>query len=62
MPLVQVQVQVSVQLPQEELSPPKRQAWELPVVREELRELSALWALEKLVVELRVASEELPVV
>ncbi len=44
----QVRVQVSVQLPREEVSPPKGQAWELPAVRELLREQSALWAQEKL--------------
>ena len=48
MPLVLVLV--SVQLSQEEPSPPKGLVWELPVVREELRELSALWVLERLVV------------
>ena len=48
MPLVLVLV--SVQLPQEEPSPPKELAWELPAVREVLRELSALWVLERLVV------------
>ena len=45
---VLVQVRVSVQLPLEEASPPKGLAWELPAVREKLRELSALWAQEKL--------------
>ena len=50
MPLVQVRALVSVQLPLEEASPPKGQAWERPAVRELLRELSALWAQEKLVV------------
>ena len=45
---VRVQVRVSVQLPREEASPPKGLAWELPVARELLRELSALWAQEKL--------------
>ena len=39
---------VSVQLPPEEVSPPKGQAWELPAVRELLRELSALGVQEKL--------------
>ena len=50
MPLVRVLVQarVSVQLSLEEASPPKGQAWERPAVREELRELSALWVQEKL--------------
>ena len=52
MPLVRVLVQararVSVQLPPEEASPPKGQAWELPAAREVLRELSALWVQEKL--------------
>ena len=42
------QVRVLVQVPQEEASPPKGLAWELPAVREELREQSALWAQEKL--------------
>ena len=46
MPLVQVQV--SVQLPREEASPSKGLAWKLPAARELLRELSALWAQEKL--------------
>ena len=41
MPLVRALV--SVQLPLEEASPPKGLAWELPAVREELREQSALW-------------------
>ena len=50
MPLVLVQARVSVQLPQEEVSPPQGQAWERPAVRELLLELSALWAQEKLVV------------
>ena len=44
----QVRALVSVQLPREEVSPPQGQAWELPAVRELLRELSALWAQEKL--------------
>ena len=50
MPLVLVLVlaRVSVQLPREEVSPPQGQDWEQPAVREELRELSALWAQEKL--------------
>ena len=55
MPLVQVRALVSVQLPLvsvqlplEEASPPKGLAWELPAVQELLRELSALWAQEKL--------------
>ena len=43
-----VWARVSVQLPLEEASPPKGLAWELPAVREKLRELSALWAQEKL--------------
>ena len=42
------QVQVSVQLPREGASPSKGLAWELPAARELLRELSALWAQEKL--------------
>ena len=46
--LVLMQARVSVQLPLEEASPPKGQAWELPAVRELLRELFALWAQEKL--------------
>ena len=46
--MLQVQVRVSVQLPLEEASPPKGLAWELPAVRELLRELSALWVQEKL--------------
>ena len=45
---VLVQARVSVQLPLEEASPPKGLAWELPAARELLRELSALWAQEKL--------------
>ena len=45
---VLVQARVSVQLPREEVSPPKGLAWELPVARELLREQSALWAQEKL--------------
>lgn len=45
-----VQALVSVQLPREEGSSPQGQAWERPAVRELLRELSALWAQEKLVV------------
>ena len=44
MSLVLVQARVSVQLEREEASPPKGLAWELPAVREVLRELSALWA------------------
>ena len=49
MPQVQVLMQVSVRaLVPEEASPPKGLAWELPAVRELLRELSALWAQEKL--------------
>ena len=54
MPLVlvlvqaRVQARVSVQLPLEEVSPLQGLAWELPAVRELLRELSALWAQEKL--------------
>lgn len=50
MPLVRVRVQVrvSVQLPREEVSPPQGQDWEQPAVREVIRELSALWAQEKL--------------
>ena len=43
-----VQARVSVQLPLEEVSPLQGQAWERPAVRELLRELSALWAQEKL--------------
>ena len=43
-----VRAQVSVQLPPEEASPPQGLAWELPAVRELLRELSALWVQEKL--------------
>lgn len=46
--LVLVRARVSVQLPLEEASPPKGLAWELPAVRELLRELSALWVQEKL--------------
>ena len=46
MPLVQVRALVSVQLPREEVSPPEGLAWELTAVRE----LSVLWAQEKLVV------------
>ena len=46
--LVLVQARVSVQLPLEEASPPKGLAWERPAVRKLLRELSALWAQEKL--------------
>ena len=46
--LVRVRARVSVQLPLEEASPPKGLAWELPVARELLRELSALWVQEKL--------------
>lgn len=46
--LVRARARVSVQLPLEEASPPKGLAWELPVARELLRELSALWAQEKL--------------
>lgn len=46
--LVLVRARVSVQLPLEEASPPKGLAWELPVARELLRELSALWVQEKL--------------
>lgn len=48
---MQVQVQVSVRalvVVLEEVSPPQGQAWEQPAVRELLRELSALWAQEKL--------------
>jgi len=41
---VLVQARVSVQLPREEVSPLQGQAWERPAVRE----LSALWAQEKL--------------
>ena len=52
MPLVPVpllvQARVSVQLPLEEVSPLQGQAWERPAVRELLRELSVLWAQEKL--------------
>ena len=48
MPLVLVQARVSVQLPREEVSPPQGQASEWPAVRELLRELSVLWAQEKL--------------
>ena len=52
MPLVPVPVRVralvSVQLPPEGASPPKGLAWELPAVRELLREQPALWAQEKL--------------
>ena len=48
--MVLVQARVSVQLPLEEASPPKGLAWELPAVREELREQSELWVLERLVV------------
>ena len=54
MPLVlvlvqaRVQARVSVQLPLEEVSPLQGQAWERPAVRKLLRELSALWAQEKL--------------
>lgn len=44
----QVLVLVSVQLLREEVLPPQGQAWELPAVRELLRELSALWVQEKL--------------
>ena len=43
-----VQALVSVQLPREEGSSPQGQDWERPAVRELLRELSALWAQEKL--------------
>ena len=50
MPRVRVQARVSVQLPREEVSPPGGQAWERTAVRELLRELSVLWAQEKLVV------------
>ena len=46
--LVLVQARVSVQLPLEEASPPKGLAWERPAIQEVLRELSALWAQEKL--------------
>ena len=46
--LVLEQARVSVQLPLEEASPPKGLAWELPAIQEVLRELSALWAQEKL--------------
>ena len=46
--LVLEQARVSVQLPLEETSPPKGLAWELPAIQEVLRELSALWAQEKL--------------
>ena len=50
MPLVLVLVlaRVSVQLPREEGSSPQGKDWEQPAVRELLRELSALWAQEKL--------------
>ena len=48
MPQVLVWARVSVQLVPEEVSPPQGQAWELPVARELLRELSALWVQEKL--------------
>ena len=47
MSLVRVLVSVLALVP-EEVSPPQGQAWELPAVRELLRELSALWAQEKL--------------
>ena len=46
--LVLVQARVSVQLAPEEGSPPQGQDWEQPAVREVIRELSALWAQEKL--------------
>lgn len=46
--LVLVQARVSVQLAPEEVSPPQGQDWEQPAVREVIRELSALWAQEKL--------------
>ena len=42
------QARVSVQLPLEEVSPPKGLAWERPAMRKLLRELSALWAQEKM--------------
>ena len=48
--MVLVQARVSVQLPLEEASPLQGLAWERPAAREVLRELSALWAQEKLVV------------
>ena len=48
MPLVLVQARVSVQLPPDGASPPKGLAWELPAVRELLREQPALWGQEKL--------------
>ena len=49
MSLVRVLVSVlALVLVPEEVSPPKGLAWELPAVRELLRELSALWAQEKL--------------
>ena len=50
MPLVRVLVlaRVSGQLPGEEGASPQGQDWEQPAVRELLRELSALWAQEKL--------------
>ena len=48
MPQVLVRARVSVQLPLEEVSSPQGQAWEQPAVQELLRELSALWAQEKL--------------
>ena len=47
MPLVKALL-AWVLLEREEASPPKGLAWELPAVREVLRELSALWAQEKL--------------
>lgn len=62
MPLVLVLARVSVQLPREEGSSPQGQDWEQPAVREELRELSALWAQEKLGVWSQGASEERPAV
>ena len=43
-----VRVLVSVQLLREEVLPPQGQAWERPAIQEVLRELSALWAQEKL--------------
>lgn len=60
--LVLVQARVSVQLAPEEVSPPQGQDWEQPAVRELLRELSALWAQEKLGVWSQGASEERPAV
>ena len=60
--LARVLARVSVQLPREEVSPPQGQASERPAVQELLRELSALWAQEKLGVWSQGASEERPAV